>query len=137
MLPFDWNLKGDSKFHEETSVVRKKFDIVCLFNVLDRAGAPVTLLEDALSMLKDDGLIMISVSVPWRPSPTGSNKVTSGPALIKTKYTGITKQRKERLVDVPHVNKNRTYPWYSPIEIPKKFEMAAQGRSYNKKLDFR
>ena len=69
--------------YEKNADFSKVFDVVCLFNVLDRAGAPVSLLTNALSILKPGGLLLISVSVPWRPSPRQTYKTQAGPAYIK------------------------------------------------------
>ena len=98
ILHENWVSKDDTKLESQNKV----FDIVCLFNVLDRAGAPCTMLEDALAIAKPGGTILVSVSVPWRPSPTGSYKVTSGHAMITVNisHKQFHKFQKNNLVQI-------------------------------------
>jgi hypothetical protein len=49
-----------------------RFDVISLFNVLDRADTPITMLRDMVSLLRQDdgdggGVILLTVVLPFRP----------------------------------------------------------------------
>ena len=43
------------------------FDVVTIFNVLDRAPQPLTLLRQSRKLLSDDGRVVVAVALPFNP----------------------------------------------------------------------
>ena len=46
----------------------KKYDVILLSNIIDRHQLPSTLLRNAMECLKPGGVVILSVSLPWRPA---------------------------------------------------------------------
>ncbi len=42
----------------------EKYDVVSILNVLDRCDFPITMLRNAASLLKEDGLLIIAIALP-------------------------------------------------------------------------
>jgi SAM-dependent methyltransferase len=45
----------------------EKFDVVSILNVLDRCDFPFDMLDDAVSFLKPDGLLLVATPLPFKP----------------------------------------------------------------------
>ena len=45
----------------------EKFDVISILNVLDRCDFPLTMLDNAVSLLKPDGLLIIATPLPLKP----------------------------------------------------------------------
>ncbi len=54
--------------------LKKSFDVVSILNVLDRCDKPRTLLQNARSFLKDDGVLIISDPLPLSQHVRSSSK---------------------------------------------------------------
>ena len=67
----------DGKFFElvhNSSVIQacckeaKKYDVILMCNIIDRHHLPTTLLRNSMECLKPGGVVILSVSLPWRPA---------------------------------------------------------------------
>ena len=110
----------------------EKYDVILLCNVLDRTILPISLLRTALNCLKPGGVVVLSVSLPWRPAY--ADKIQH-PARVRTQNEqGMRLFREARYMISDNFIKPlpkcladqgiRGYPWFSPPEIPASFEEA-------------
>lgn len=53
---------------------QKRYDVVTCLNVLDRCDTPWTLLRNIRTLVKDDGLVVLAVVLPWCPFVEVQNK---------------------------------------------------------------
>ena len=52
---------------EPTGLGESDFDVITIFNVLDRAPQPLTLLRQSRKLLSDDGRVVVAVALPFNP----------------------------------------------------------------------
>ena len=125
-------LVRDSATVQDPCDYATKYDVILLCNILDRTPLPISLLRTALNCLKPGGVVILSVSMPWRPAY--SDKIQH-PARVKTENEqGMRLFREARYMisdnfiqPLPKCLADkgiRGYPWFSPPEIPPTFEEA-------------
>merc|ERR1719427_653321 len=56
------------RFLEFSNTNVERFDVVLLCNLLDRSLKPLQILDFCRKILKPNGVVIISISAPWRPA---------------------------------------------------------------------
>jgi SAM-dependent methyltransferase len=72
--PMQWRLWGRGYEVTEDIEAVAPFDLVGLFNVLDRCDKPWSLLRDMRRWVKPDGTVVMAVVLPWCPFVESGNK---------------------------------------------------------------
>jgi len=121
----------DSTVRQAECQNARKYDVILLCNVVDRTALPSTLIRNALEHLKPGGVVVLSVSLPWRPAFT--DKICH-PLMVRgqsEKAKHIFGYYDHKIHDelIPPLPQNaahvkKTYPWHSPPAIPPTFEEA-------------